>query len=104
MATRGQLFYFLLCVGLGFASGCVWQILSLLSLPFPKGKVRKGANILLDCLFFVFFGACCCQVSAHFALPDHRAYRYIGYAIGLIIYLKSVKNILDFIFNNEIFY
>ncbi len=99
MATRGQLIYFLLSVLLGFLGGFLWQVFSLFRLPFPKGKARRIATVASDCLSLVLWGAFCCVVSARFFMPDHRAYRYIGYALGFIIYLKTVKNLLDFLKN-----
>ena len=97
MATQGQLFYFLASLFLGFLGGFFWEIFSLIKLPFPKGKVKNIATIVIDCLYFVLFGVVCALFSAHYSFPDHRVYRYIAYAIGFIIYLKSVKILLDFL-------
>ena len=97
MATQGQLYCFLISVLLGFFGGFGWQMTGLVKFIFPKRKIKKIATIVIDCLYFALFGAVCALFSAHFLFPAHRAYRYFAYVIGFIIYLKTLKILLDFL-------
>ena len=97
MATQGQLLYFLACVFFGFCGGFLWEMFSTFSLFFRKGRGKKVAKIVTDVLFFVAFGVVCGWLGAYFSFPSPRVYMYVGYAVGLIIYLKSVKILLAFL-------
>ncbi|MBQ8428134.1 MAG: hypothetical protein IJX18_02640 [Clostridia bacterium] len=97
MATQGQIFYFLACVFFGFLGGFLWEIMSSFTWIFHKEKGKKVAKIVSDVLFFVVFGVLCAWISAYFSFPAPRAYMCVGYAFGLIIYLKSVKILLAFL-------
>ena len=99
MATQGQAYYFLWCVLVGFAGGLPWQILSLPKFFFYKKRAKRIVEIVVDILFFVFFGLSCSLLSARFGLPSPRGYMYAGYALGLIIYSKTIKILLDFLEN-----
>ena len=96
MATQGQISYFLACVFIGFCGGLLWQLFSLVKLPFGKLKVKKVLSHVVDGLFFLLFGVVCALLSARLGFPSPRAYMYFAYVLGFIIYLKSVKISLDF--------
>ena len=97
MATQGQIFYFLTCVFFGFSGGFIWEFFSCFTIVFHKEKAKRVAKIVTDVLFFVLFGGLCAWFGAYFSFPAPRAYMYVGYALGLIIYLKSMKILLAFL-------
>ena len=97
MATQGQFLYFFATVFFGFLGGFIWQAISLIRLPFCAKKAEKFVKIGADILFFMVFGGICCLLAAQFCFPDHRLYMYVGYALGLLIYSKTLKNLLDFL-------
>jgi hypothetical protein len=54
------------------------------------------AKIVIDVLFFGLFGVVATWLGAYWGFPSPRLYMCVGYALGLIIYSKSVKITLDF--------
>lgn len=98
MDTANQFYYFSLCICAGFCAGILYELFALIRLPFHCDKGRnKILNIALDVTFFISFSA----VSVGFAyvcnLPDIRVYMWIGYVLGLGLYLKTLRRILAFL-------
>ena len=98
MDSKGQLGVFCLCVAIGFVGGVLYEIFILFRAVFrcDKGK-KKGVGIALDMAFFVAFGVLCIYAGYQFYFPNLRFYMWIGYAVGYIIYLKTLRRILAFL-------
>ena len=98
MDSKGQLGVFCLCVAIGFVGGVLYEIFILLRMIFrcDKGK-NKVVGIAIDMAFFVAFGVLCIYGAYRFYFPNLRFYMWIGYAIGYIIYLKTLRRILAFL-------
>ena len=97
MDTGNQFAVFGICVGVGFLGGLLYEAFSfvrfLLGCPRGKNKWLGGA---LDITFFLLF-ACVCVFAAYvFKFPDFRVYTWLGYALGGILYLKTLHEIVAF--------
>lgn len=95
MDGAGQLPIFLLCVSLGLAGGFVYEAVSLMALPKPK-KCRVAFRFIADVVFFVAFAGLCVFVVSRFTLPSFREYYYLGFALGLVLYLKTLHKAVAF--------
>ena len=95
MDGAGQLPVFVLCVSLGFAGGFVYEAVSLLALPRPK-KGRIVLRFVADIAFFVAFAGLCVFVASWLCLPSFREYYYLGFALGLLLYLKTFHKAVAF--------
>ena len=98
MDSKGQLGVFCLCVAIGFVGGILYEFFILFRMIFrcDMGK-NKGVGIALDIAFFVAFGVLCIYGAYRFCFPSLRFYMWIGYALGYIIYLKTLRRILAFL-------
>lgn len=100
MDTKGQILVFLSCVAVGFIGGILYEPIALLRLAFGCGKGKnKPLSIALDIVFWLAFSILCVAASYQFRFPDFRVYTWIGYAVGGIIYLKSLRRIVAFLEN-----
>ena len=97
MDTQNQLVYFLLSVLIGLVGGVLYEIFALfrLLLGCDKGKCKK-LGFALDVVFGASFGFFCVFASYFCHFPDFRGYMGVGFAIGLIIYIKILQIILAF--------
>ena len=95
MDGAGQLPVFFLCVSLGLAGGFVYEVVSLVAFPRPK-KWRIGLRFVADIAFFVAFAGLCVVVASVLCLPSFREYYYLGFALGLLIYLKTFHKAVAF--------
>ena len=97
MDSANQFTYFCLCVLSGFIGGIFYEPFALLRILFGcnKGKNRVVGNILdiLFCLTFTFLCIIACYL---FHFPDFRLYMFLGFGVGIGIYLKSLHRILAF--------
>ena len=97
MDTGNQFAVFGLCVGVGFLGGVLYEAFALvrflLGCPRGKNKILGGA---LDIAFFLSFAVVCVWASYAFRFPDFRAYTWLGYALGGILYLKTLHEIVAF--------
>ena len=97
MDTTNQLLVFILCIGVGFACGVIYEVFCFLRLCFGvRGNKRKNIGIALDicmCLAWTAWAVFCSYV---FAFPSFRVYMWIGYLVGGIIYLKTMHKIIAF--------
>ena len=97
MDTGNQFAVFGLCVGVGFLGGVLYEAFALvrflLGCPHGKNKLLGGA---LDIAFFLSFAVVCIWASYAFRFPDFRAYTWLGYALGGILYLKTLHEIVAF--------
>ena len=100
MDTGNQFAVFGICVGIGFVGGLLYEAFSFVRflLGCPRGK-NKWLGCALDIAFFLTF-ACVCVFSSYvFKFPDFRVYTWLGYALGGILYLKTLHEIVAFFEN-----
>lgn len=97
MDAKGQLLYFCLCLGIGFVCGFVYEVFALCRalLGCQKGKHRL-IEIFLDIVFFLVFAGICIYAGYVGKFPAFRVYMWLGYALGITIYLKILHRILAF--------
>ena len=97
MSAREQFLLFLCCVPIGFVGGIFYEIFSCLRYLFDcKGGKRSILTGIFDVAFFSLFALFTVWLSTLLKFPAFRAYMGVGYAVGLILYLKSMHRILDF--------
>ena len=96
-STQNQLSVFCLCIGIGFLGGLLYEGIALLRLVFQcDNKKRVALGITLDLLFFLGLAVWCVSCSYWLQFPAFRVYMWIGYAVGGIIYWKTLRRILAF--------
>jgi hypothetical protein len=95
MDTAGQFQRFLTCVAVGFLGGILYELISLLDIPC-KAKVRVWLRLTADVAFFALFAVVCVWSATKLRFPSFRGYYYFGYAIGLILYLKTFHKAVAF--------
>lgn len=94
MDGADQIYIFLVCVLTGMAGGLLYEPFCALR-RFAGGKT--AASLVFDTLFFLAFAGLCVSASSAFAFPDFRVYMFLGDMLGLILYLKSIHRIVDFL-------
>ena len=100
MDTSNQFSVFGLCIAVGFVGGVLYEAFAFLGflLGCPRGK-NKILGAVLDVGFFLAF-ACLCVFAAYlFQFPNFRVYMWLGYALGGILYLKTLHEIVAFFEN-----
>lgn len=95
MDGAGQFPVFFLCVALGLAGGFLYEGVSVLALPRPR-KWRAALRFVADITFFVVFAGLCVFVASWLCLPSFREYYYLGFALGLLLYLKTFHKAVAF--------
>lgn len=100
MDTSNQFTVFALCLFVGFVSGVVYEAFAFgrFLLGCKKGK-QKVLGAALDILFFIAFACVCTTFAYTFRFPNFRVYIWIGYFLGLILYLKTLHQIVAFFEN-----
>ena len=98
MDAGNQIYFFSLCLLVGYASGIIYEIFSFFRWIFAceRGKY-KILGIVLDVLFFIFFAIWSVFVAKSMQFPNFRAYMWIAYMVGWALYLKSLHRMLDFL-------
>ena len=100
MDTSNQFAVFGLCVGVGFLGGVLYEAVAFFRtlLGCPRGK-NKLFGIALDIAYSIAFGVLCVICAYAFRFPDFRGYMWLGYALGGILYLKTLHEIVAFFGN-----
>ena len=100
MDTSNQFATFGLCIGVGFLGGVLYEAFAFfrLLLGCPRGK-NKWLGVSLDIAFFIAFAGVCVVAAYVFRFPDFRGYMWLGYALGGILYLKTLHEIVAFFGN-----
>lgn len=100
MDSRGQIFVFCICLCVGFFGGILYEgfgfVRVLFSCPRGKNKILGGA---LDVGFCLTFALVAVAAAYLFDFPAFRVYMWAGYALGGIIYLKTLHKIIAFLEN-----
>ena len=100
MDSQNQLSIFCICIGIGFAGGTIYEIFGFFRQTFRCGQGKnKALGAILDILFCLTFAVFCVFLAVLLHFPNFRVYMIVGYAIGGIIYLKTLHRILA-IFEN----
>ena len=100
MDTQGQIWVFSLYVCMGFCSGFIYQFFSFLRLILG---CRTGKHVYLESVLDVGFWICAligtllCAYALQ--LPTTRLYAWLGFLIGGIIYLKSLRRMVAILEN-----
>ena len=98
MDSKNQLFYFCVCIVVGFSVGLVYEPFAFLrQIAGCNRKKRRLLGVILDATFPIFFAIACVFAQFILRFPSFRAYMWIGYALGYIIYLKILRRILAFL-------
>ncbi|MBE5747041.1 MAG: hypothetical protein E7352_02560 [Clostridiales bacterium] len=98
MDSKGQLGVFCICIAVGFVGGMLYEVVVLLRALFRCGKGKnKILGIILDTTFFIGLALLFTYAAYRFRFPALRVYMWIGYAVGGIIYLKTLRRILAFL-------
>lgn len=100
MDTQNQFFVFLLCICVGFLGGILYEPFALarLVLGCERGK-SKPLGVALDVLYWLCFALLTVLAAFVFRFPEFRTYMWIGYALGGIIYAKTLRKIVAFLEN-----
>ena len=99
MQQENQLIIFIICVVVGFLGGVLYEPFSFTRKVFRCGTKRKKLGIAIDVCFFVTFAFASVLLSHLLCFNDFRVFWWIGYAVGGIIYLKSLHKIIAFFEN-----
>ena len=100
MDSKGQLGVFCICIAVGFVGGMLYEVVVLLRALFRCGKGKnKILGIILDTTFFIGLALLFTYAAYRFRFPALRVYMWIGYAVGGIIYLKTLHKVVAFLGN-----
>ena len=98
MDSKNQLFYFCICIVVGFFVGLVYEPFAFLrQVAGCNRKKRSPLGVIIDVLFPVIVALTCIFVQFILRFPSFRVYMWIGYALGYIIYLKILRRTLAFL-------
>lgn len=97
MDTANQFLYFSLCIGIGFCGGIIYEFFAVFRALLKCEKRNKIFGILLDIIFLAFFAGVCVYLAFVFDFPAIRIYMWIGYAIGGILYAKTLRRMVAFL-------
>lgn len=98
MDSKNQLFYFCVCIVVGFFVGLVYEPFAFLrQVAGCNCKKRSPLGVIFDVLFPVIVALTCIFVQFILRFPSFRVYMWIGYALGYIIYLKILRRTLAFL-------
>lgn len=100
MDTQNQFAIFGICLCIGFVGGVLYEIVAPLRLAFgcAHGK-NKIVGYTLDVVFWICFAVFTVFAAYLFRFPAFRVYMWIGYALGGILYLKTLRRIVAFFEN-----
>ncbi|MBQ8375229.1 MAG: hypothetical protein IJX98_06645 [Clostridia bacterium] len=100
MDTANQWNIFFACVLIGFVGGVLYELASLpVSLAGNREKLRSGVRFAMDLLFFAAFAVLCTVAGNLLGFPALREYYYLGFALGMILYLKTFHKAVAFFKN-----
>lgn len=99
MDSQNQFYIFWLCVAVGFCGGLLYEFFAFIRMLFRQGKGERIAAFLCDAAFFIAFAAFAVFAAVVLRFPTFRVYMWLGYALGGIIYLKTLRRIVAFLEN-----
>ena len=82
---------------IGFVGGVFYEVFSVMRwlCGVKRGKAY-ALGVLFDVLFFAIFAVFATFTATKAGFPAFRWYIFVGYGIGLLLYLKILHRILDF--------
>ena len=97
MDSKNQFFVFCLCIAVGFVGGFLYEIFAVLRLIFgcERGK-NKFLGSIFDFFYFVIFAIFCIFASFFLRFSGFRVYIWLGFGVGGILYIKTLRRILAF--------
>ena len=97
MDTKNQFVVFCLCIAVGFVGGLIYEIFAFFRFLFgcERGKNKIFGGIF-DFLFFVCFAVFCTFCAALLRFSGFRAYMWLGFGLGMAVYLKTLRRIVAF--------
>lgn len=100
MDTGNQFSVFALCIAVGVCLGLLYEPFGLLRvvLGCRVGK-NKTLAAVLDISFCLLAAVVCVSGAYLCKFPSFRVYTWLGYAVGGIIYLKTLHKIIAFLEN-----
>ena len=96
MDSKNQLLYFSLCICIGFCGGIIYEFFVFFRFLF-KGWKYKIIGALTDIAFFLTFAVLCAKLSYLLNFPTLRGYMWIGYALGGVLYSKTLRRMVAFL-------
>jgi hypothetical protein len=96
MDTLGQLERFFICAAVGIVGGVFYELCSLFVFG-KREKIRVSLRFVADVAFFAGFALLCVAVASWLRFPAFREYYYLGYAVGLLLYLKTFHKAVAFL-------
>ena len=98
MPQSPQFYYFCISVIVGFISGILYEPFAFMRLVLKIDNEHKRLlGGVFDFLFSVLFTILCIFSAYTFNFPSFRLYIWIGYALGGIIYLKTLRKLVAFL-------
>ena len=98
MDGKGQFGVFCLSVAVGFCGGIIYEFFAIFrkvcGCDRGKNKILGG---VFDLLFFLCFAIWCVFASYVGDFPSFRLYIWLGYAVGGILYSKTLRRIVAFL-------
>lgn len=89
MDATAQFPAFLICIAAGAVIGLLYDAFFPLRRFKIAGGIADAAFCILAATFYVFLATVC-------AFPDFRIFTYIGLALGIVIYSKSMRRVVAF--------
>ena len=96
MDSQNQLLYFSLCICIGFCGGMIYEFFAFSQILFRSWK-HKFFGAVVDITFFLVFAVVCIKLSYGLNFPTLRGYMWIGYAVGGVLYLKTLRRMVAFL-------
>ena len=101
MDTKNQFTVICVCIVAGFVFGVIYEIFAFFRMLFhcPRGK-NKAVGFALDIAVCLVFSVYYIAVAYIFRFPSFRAYTWLGFVVGGIIYFKTLHRIVAFFGNS----
>ena len=96
MDALQQFWVFALCVAFGLGCGLVYEAFALVAFPFCRRGKRRWVRAIIDVVYFALIAVLAVWWAYVFRYPSFRTFMWIGYALGGIIYLKTLRRIVAF--------
>lgn len=94
-----ELAIFATCMACGFFVGLPYEAFSLLRRLFCRDGKGFWIGMALDTAYFLLVAVVVVYVAFALHFPRFRGYMWLGYALGGIIYLKSLHRMVAFFRN-----
>ncbi len=97
MDSQNQLQIFCICVLAGFVGGLGYEIFAFFRLLFGcEREKNRWLGYVLDVLYYILLSLFCIFVAYLLHFPSFRVYTWVGFALGGVLYLKSLRRMVAF--------